>query len=271
MDQPSKLSAPQRLHAYPDSACVTQVVLYEPSNTDIGSFEFRLFPFAQPFINISRDQPFTFRNPETTTKAYFCAQLTKPISLSMPAGDRTAVILFHPLSSNLLNETTEARPSAFPVRLIKDSIAQKLTTLITMGTAEQALARLVTFVESMFDQSWVPEPRVDCMWNKVIESGGNIRLSALADMSEITERRVQQLFHTHLGASPKAMCKVVRFQVYLQSLAATCYQSGLRDCFFDDAHFIKDLKQHTGMTPLEFERYLVQNEARGDVLGASPF
>lgn len=75
--------------------------------------------------------------------------------------------------------------------------------------------------------------------------------------SDITKRRqLERKFLKQIGMSPKQLSKVVRLQAALQmmlkshpdSLSTIAYGSD----YYDQAHFIKDFKEFTDITPKEF-------------------
>lgn len=83
------------------------------------------------------------------------------------------------------------------------------------------------------------------------ESGGTIRMDALAQQLCISASRLEKRFRAGVGVSPKKFASMVRIETMLKSYRPGCsltrfaYDSG----YFDQAHFIRDIKQHTGMTP----------------------
>lgn len=97
--------------------------------------------------------------------------------------------------------------------------------------------------------------RAEGMARYIRASGGAPSVRALADRFALTERTVQRLFKNNVGVSPKLFCKLARFQKALQRLKHTPY-GGLGPLahelgYFDQAHFIHDVKQLSGKAPTE--------------------
>ena len=69
----------------------------------------------------------------------------------------------------------------------------------------------------------------------------------------ISERQLQRVFKEHLGMGPKNYLRIVRFQKayqFLQSNPGTSMSGIACDFgFSDQAHFIRDFKEFSGMTP----------------------
>jgi len=60
-----------------------------------------------------------------------------------------------------------------------------------------------------------------------------------------------------VGTTPKKFASIVRFNAVpddmsKRSLTEICYENN----FFDQAHFIRDVKQYTGDTPEKFRGFL---------------
>ena len=82
---------------------------------------------------------------------------------------------------------------------------------------------------------------------------GNISTSLLSRSVFIGERQLQRLFKTTVGVSPKLYSRIVRFRNAYEKAQApkrsawtdVAYDTG----YTDQAHFVKDFKTFTGLTP----------------------
>ena len=87
--------------------------------------------------------------------------------------------------------------------------------------------------------------------------GGNrpARVAALADRLGMSRKHLHGLFRNHMGLSPSSFLRLARF-----SRAAADLKSGPRDLadtafkhgFADQAHFTRDFRAFSGMTPTRF-------------------
>lgn len=90
----------------------------------------------------------------------------------------------------------------------------------------------------------------------IIGSRGQIALAELAGELKINRRSLERKFMSVIGMSPKQLSRVVRLQATLKmleqkqftSLTSLAYENG----YYDQAHFIKDFKEFTGMSPKSF-------------------
>ncbi|MCF0054088.1 helix-turn-helix domain-containing protein [Dyadobacter sp. LJ53] len=85
-----------------------------------------------------------------------------------------------------------------------------------------------------------------------------IPVRLLAENLAVTERSLERAFDLHIGISPKLYSRIARLQRYLKlrkaspdmTLTALCYEAG----YYDQAHFIKDFGDLTGITPTQYDQ-----------------
>jgi len=79
------------------------------------------------------------------------------------------------------------------------------------------------------------------------------RVAEVADCVGLSARRFIQLFHQQVGLTPKAFCRVRRFQRALHSVhrkRGIDWAQLAVDCgYYDEAHFIHDFQAFSGFTP----------------------
>lgn len=90
----------------------------------------------------------------------------------------------------------------------------------------------------------------------ILTANGQLSVDELSKHIKIHRRQLERKFSTAIGLSPKQLSKIIRLQVSLKmllnrqftSLTALAYEGE----YYDQAHFIKDFKEFTGLTPKEF-------------------
>jgi AraC-like DNA-binding protein len=90
----------------------------------------------------------------------------------------------------------------------------------------------------------------------IFKSQGQLEVSALAEKLSIHRRNMERRFESTVGMSPKQLSRVVRLQAALKlmeqkkysNLTALAYEGG----YYDQAHFIKEFKEFTGISPKAF-------------------
>jgi AraC-like DNA-binding protein len=118
------------------------------------------------------------------------------------------------------------------IRLIEEFLLSKLATTKTIDNITRAC------VQAIF------------------QSQGQIGVVELADKMNINRRNMERRFISAVGLSPKQLSRVARLQATLKmldqnqysSLTSLAYENG----YYDQAHFIKDFKDFTGLSPKSF-------------------
>ena len=114
---------------------------------------------------------------------------------------------------------------------------------------------LKTF-QSILDRQWETDSRVKRMAGLIYESDGQISVPELADHLGCTVRHVHRLFIENLGIGPKTFARIVRIRnTTLRMIAdpyghVMDYMNGMG--YSDQAHFQREFKWYTGMTPGRF-------------------
>jgi AraC-like DNA-binding protein len=100
----------------------------------------------------------------------------------------------------------------------------------------------------------------------IAASGGRARLREVADAIGVGERRLQQLFHAHVGLSPRAWSRLARLHGCLRELrrraspgwAEVAIDSG----FYDQSHLVHEFRALCGLTPTEFLRRSISRSSK---------
>ncbi|MBK1896757.1 DUF6597 domain-containing transcriptional factor [Chryseobacterium paridis] len=90
----------------------------------------------------------------------------------------------------------------------------------------------------------------------ILTANGQLSVDALSKKININRRQLERKFSSAIGLSPKQLSKTIRLQSTLKLLLNkefTNLTTLAHDAdYYDQAHFIKDFKEFTGLTPKEF-------------------
>jgi AraC-like DNA-binding protein len=151
----------------------------------------------------------------------------------------------------------------FSLSLSLDDIFDK----ISIGEVEEKLAlalidaKRVEIVEQFLLSQLKDRPTDKLIAEAVkliYQNKGNIRIRDLNEKLSISQSPFEKRFRKVVGTTPKKFSSIVRFNTILdnlndaKSLIEICYENN----FFDQAHFIKHFKQFTGVSPVNFKRFL---------------
>jgi len=99
---------------------------------------------------------------------------------------------------------------------------------------------------------------IDHIVRRMDETNGMIRVSQLCNTYNITPRSLERHFIEEIGIPAKELLQIFRINKAIRilaekpnaNLAGLCYLSG----YFDQSHFIKDIKKITGISPGQLQR-----------------
>lgn len=90
----------------------------------------------------------------------------------------------------------------------------------------------------------------------IAASEGRLPLREAAAAVGVGERRLQQLFHAHVGLSPRGWSRLARMHGCLRALrqrpAPDWADLALEGGFYDQPHFVNEFRALCGVTPTEF-------------------
>lgn len=90
----------------------------------------------------------------------------------------------------------------------------------------------------------------------IFNANGKFSVNEFSERNNINRRQLARKFSSAIGLSPKQLAKTIRIQTILKVLLNEKIKSftdlAYESEYFDQAHFIKDFKEFTGLTPKEF-------------------
>jgi AraC-like DNA-binding protein len=91
---------------------------------------------------------------------------------------------------------------------------------------------------------------------RIADTGGRLPVAELAAGLGVGERRLEQVFHAHVGLSPKAASRLMRFRAAVDLLQRTPRPSWTDIAcdagYYDQAHLVRDWKAVSGLAPTAF-------------------
>ncbi|MCU7613462.1 AraC family transcriptional regulator [Chryseobacterium sp. GMJ5] len=90
------------------------------------------------------------------------------------------------------------------------------------------------------------------LFEKIFASHGEIAIAELSEKIAWSQRQINRYFNQQFGLSLKAYCKILRFQASLSQIKDGNLYPQLN--FTDQSHFIKEIKQLSGVSPKELHK-----------------
>ena len=133
-----------------------------------------------------------------------------------------------------------------------DELEEKM---IQATDAQQRIKIIEDFLLKILHDSTTIENIVKTTVDALITSKGTSSINTILKDDLAKRRKLERNFKKQIGISPKQLWKVIRLHTALkmllnknENLTSIAYESE----YFDQAHFIKDFKEFTGVTPKEF-------------------
>jgi AraC-like DNA-binding protein len=126
----------------------------------------------------------------------------------------------------------------------------------TPPTLQRAAVMEAVLLDLLAARAARPDPAAAEAVRMIERARGRIRVRALAAALGIGERRLEQIFHRHVGLSPKAVCRIARFRATVARLQREperawtdlAYDGG----FYDQSHLVNEFQALAGLAPGEF-------------------
>lgn len=138
-------------------------------------------------------------------------------------------------------------------------LADSVSTQQRVQAVQRQLARLLR-------EDSRPNNIVDFCLRALKASDGCMAIQDLERQTGYSRRYLNLLFEMHVGAAPKSIARILRFQrIYRKWARGLTYESLKReseDIYYDQAHFTKEFKQMTGYSPQRFSRDIANEFGR---------
>jgi AraC-like DNA-binding protein len=195
----------------------------------------------------------------TQPRCFVFGQITSPLEIA-PTGV-TGIIgaRFHPDGflpfSSYPIQQMENKAVALNKLFNNDAISLEQHVMNAL-TNEERIQIISTFLINCLQTTDVSDRITKSSIEALLQSNGQMNVDELAEQVQINRRQLERKFSSAIGLSPKQLSKMIRLQTTLKmmeqkqfiSLTSLAYENG----YYDQAHFIKDFKEFTGVSPKKF-------------------
>lgn len=192
-------------------------------------------------------------------KCFVIGQLTRPLTIEPTGATDIFSVRFHP--NGFLPFATmpikEMENTAVPLKQLfgREGMDIQQAVLTAPSTAERIKAVEAFFVNRLMNTETI-DRIVKATVETILTAKGQLSVDKLSKQTNTNRRQLERKFSSAIGLSPKQLSKTIRLQATLKmllnkqftSLTALAYEND----YYDQAHFIKDFKELTGITPKEF-------------------
>jgi AraC-like DNA-binding protein len=206
------------------------------------------------FPDCCADIIINLRRKTGQSRASLVGTMTTFLPTSLSGGDCLLGIRFKPAGLTLLCDV--------PLQGTSDIVVDEVPRLFTTFLVQQERALHSADWQKTLDAFFLSNIPVQTapiltMVSAITQKKGLVRVQDITSAAAINERRLERLFHQHIGVSPRTFCKLVRFHAAFTALAQKPISQSLLDFawdygYYDNAHLTNDFKKYTGQAPSLF-------------------
>ena len=234
--------------------------VFEGSESLSQTSFFKIIPDGLPsLIYQDKVNMFVDENSNALPELYIYGQFTKYSKNKVTGPFRTIGVYLEPIALKVLFgiDANEFSNLNTPLEdIIPNSILEQLRDARSVYEKVDVLSN---FLQSRLLQT--KSISQNAKWALLLLQSGK-SLKEIQDEMKMSERSLERLANQHIGMSPKMYSRVMRFQSSLNLLRATDYDNllgiALEHEYFDQAHFNREFREFTGVTPSLFLK--VMNE-----------
>ncbi|MFB9412151.1 helix-turn-helix domain-containing protein [Dactylosporangium matsuzakiense] len=119
------------------------------------------------------------------------------------------------------------------------------------GSWEERFAVMEAVLAGRYEAARSLDPEVSYVWERMVASGGRVRVDGLADAVGWSRKRLWSRFRAQVGLTPKRAATLIRFDSVAHRLAAgeAPARVAADHGFTDQSHLCRDVMAFTGLTP----------------------
>lgn len=193
-------------------------------------------------------------------RAMVIGQTIEPFYIEPTGYVNTFAVRFYPYGfanfvsvpiKNLINKET-------PIELLfEQNASRELVQNIVQATdTKQRIQIIENFLLDKLNDKATIDKIVKTTIDALLSTNGSASIKTILKEDSSKRRQLERKFIAQIGISPKQLGKIIRLQTALklllnekpESLTNIAYESE----YFDQAHFIKDFREFTGINPKEF-------------------
>ena len=207
-----------------------------------------LFLFHDRFVELENGS----RDP--LPLAFVVGQHTRPIRVAATGATGIVVVNFFPWGAAPFIDTDldEFKNASINLAEFYDEpfVNEVLEKVHSASSVRERVELVEEFLLANLNRSRFDSLIVEGVKTLGAETGVT-SISSLASDLEISRRHLIRRFKSNIGLSPKEFANIVRFQSALNRLISEGdTHTTIAECgYYDQPHFIKDIKRYTGHTP----------------------
>ncbi len=196
---------------------------------------------------------------ETQPKEFIHGQITKFIELEGTGKIGIFSVRFQPHGLRRfvnfdINEITDTIISVSDVWKKDGEILEK--QIFDAKSNEERIEILEKFLKRKSNPVQKNEAVAQFCIEQITNSEGTVSITEIVNKSDVSQRQLERMFLSCVGLSLKVYSRIIRFNKALQLIDNKNFSNFTNVAhdrgFYDQAHFIKDFKELTGLNPKQY-------------------
>lgn len=192
-------------------------------------------------------------------RCFVIGQLTRPLKIEPTGITGIFSVRFHPEGflpfATIPIKEMENKAVSLKKLFDKDGKGIEQKVLNTNSISER-ISHIETFLLSRLADAKAIDRIIKSTVDTILTANGQLSVDDLSRQININRRQLERRFSSTIGLSPKQLSKTIRLQAALKMLLNKKFTSftalAYEGEYYDQAHFIKDFREFTGLTPKEF-------------------
>ncbi|MGE0240900.1 MAG: helix-turn-helix domain-containing protein [Parvibaculaceae bacterium] len=203
--------------------------------------------------------PFTLHDERMTATPYasFAAGLYDgPVIVGSPGSAFCLQVNFTPLGALRffgVAQSEIARRTLPLVDLLGSGADLLIEELRDAAGWRERFTLLDHVIARRIERTRAPHDMVRAVWHRLRQSNGAASIAGLAADAGVSRRHLAKLFRAEIGATPKIMARILRFE-HARHMATTVPRQGWADIAYaagyaDQAHLAREFRELSGLSP----------------------
>jgi AraC-like DNA-binding protein len=212
-----------------------------------------IFSFADP-LQVSLGAA---AGPQTTPQCFVSGMTTQPLHLLAPAYQCLFGVQLTPLAVKKLLKVPagEFLNTITDLQLLPKTVAELASRLAEAASFEQRVGLVEHWAGQQLTALAPQDLLISSYLHRARPGAGSV--TALAAQACYSPRQLSRKARDFFGLPTEGLLRYKRYVLALQALhqpAGSLTEIGLACGYYDQAHFIREFRQYTGLTPGEYRR-----------------
>jgi len=192
-------------------------------------------------------------------RCFVFGQITSPLDIEPTGVTNIFAVRFYPETFSAFSTmpVNDMENRAVSLNELFGEEGTKLQTeILNAGNTESRMKICESFLLSKLTRQETVDRVVSSGVELMLGVNGRLPIGELAQQMKINRRQLERKFTAAIGLSPKQLSKIIRLQATIKLLLSNRFASlseiAHEGDYYDQAHFIKDFKEFTGMSPKKF-------------------